>query len=144
MLTIDRIKREDLDDLAGLYCELVGEETNLNKMKKNFIWMEENPNYIILGAKKNEKVVGSVMGIICRDLAGECKPFMVIENVVVSTEYRGKSIGTKLMKGIEEIARDRNCYYTIFVSASDRKSAHKFYESFGYKLDAVQGFKKYL
>ena len=31
-----------------------------------------------------------------------------------------------------------------FISDAHRKEAHQFYESLGYKLDEVQGFKKYL
>jgi hypothetical protein len=30
------------------------------------------------------------------------------------------------------------------LSTVKRKGAHKFYESLGYQLDVVQGFKKYL
>lgn len=38
----------------------------------------------------------------------------------------------------------RGCFYTMFVSAADKKEAHTFYESIGYGFNAVQGFKKYL
>ena len=48
------------------------------------------------------------------------------------------------MEEIEKIGRKRNCYYTMFVSGGHRKESHKFYESVGYDLDFVQGFKKYL
>ncbi len=57
---------------------------------------------------------------------------------------RGKKIGKALIYEIENIGRERNCYYTIFVSGIQRKDAHRFYESIGYSLDSVQGFKKYL
>jgi len=64
--------------------------------------------------------------------------------MIVSEKHRGKGIGKELMKYIEDMAKQRDCYYIIFVSASIRKEAHHFYETMGYNLDAVQGFKKYL
>jgi GNAT superfamily N-acetyltransferase len=84
------------------------------------------------------------MGVVCHDLVGECRPFMVIENVIVSRDCRRQDVGTALMQAMEKIARRRKCYYIMFVSKSRRKEAHRFYESLGYRLDAVQGFKKYL
>ncbi|MHB8124263.1 MAG: hypothetical protein ACYDEJ_01250 [Desulfitobacteriaceae bacterium] len=48
------------------------------------------------------------------------------------------------MRRIEEIAIENRCNYIMFVSRSDRKDAHRFYESIGYSLDVVQGFKKFL
>jgi ribosomal protein S18 acetylase RimI-like enzyme len=144
MIEIKRIESNDLKDLSLLFEELSGKKTDFEIMVKNFEWINKNEDYIILGANYNGELVGSLMGIICHDLVGECKPFMVIENVIVSNNLRGKGIGKKLMTEIEKIGKERNCYYIMFVSGSQRKDAHKFYESLGYKLDEVQGFKKYL
>lgn len=69
---------------------------------------------------------------------------MVLENVIVKNSCRGLGIEKKLMEYIEDFSRKESCYYIIFVSSKTRKEAHKFYESLGYNLDAVQGFKKYL
>jgi ribosomal protein S18 acetylase RimI-like enzyme len=144
MIEIKKIEQSDLTDLSMIFEELSGKPTNFNLMFKNFEMMKRDNNYFILGAIYDRKLVGSLMGIICYDLVGECKPFMVIENVIVSNKYRGQGIGKKLMLEIEKIAKERNCYYTMFVSGAQRKEAHKFYESLGYKLNEVQGFKKYL
>lgn len=144
MIEIKRIERNDLKELSLLFEELSGKKTDFEIMVKNFEWISKNEDYIVLGAKYNGKLVGSLMGIICHDLVGECKPFMVIENVIVSSNLRGQGIGKKLMTEIERIGKEKNCYYTMFVSGAQRKEAHKFYESLGYKLDEVQGFKKYL
>lgn len=144
MVTLQYAKGDDLESLSELYEELAGKQTDLWKMKENFREMESNSSYIVLTAKEGNLVVGSVMGIICLDIVGECKPFMVIENVVVKSAWRERGIGAMLMKEIEEIGRKRNCYYTMFVSGSHRKESHQFYEAIGYDLDFVQGFKKYL
>jgi len=144
VVSIVDVNENDLIYLTYLYKELSNYKSDLNKMKNNFKWMKNNSDYIILGAKENDLLVGSVMGVICRDLIGGCRPFMVIENMIVASKYRGKGIGTMLMKHIEKIAIDKNCYYITLVSNINRKEAHRFYQTLDYKIDNVQGFKKYL
>jgi GNAT superfamily N-acetyltransferase len=144
MIEIKRIARTELPDLSRLFEELSGKPGCSKKMAENFEWIANNEDYILLGAFLDGKLAGSLMGIICHDLVGECQPFMVIENVIVSKNMRGCGIGKQLMQAIERLGKERNCYYTMFVSGTHRKDAHRFYESLGYRLDEVQGFKKYL
>jgi ribosomal protein S18 acetylase RimI-like enzyme len=144
MITIKPIGRADLTDLEALLAELSGKPTDAESMRKNFAWMEQNGDYYVLGAISDNRLAGALMGIVCRDLVGECQPFLVIENVIVSSRFRGQGIGKKLMLEMEKIGRERNCYYIMFVSGAQRREAHQFYQSLGYQLDVVQGFKKYL
>jgi len=144
MTEIVRINRNDLPELALLYQELTGSNSKLDLMENNFDFMNQNTDYILLGIKADSKLVGSLMGVMCRDLVGDCNPFMVIENVIVSGSYRKHGFGRLLMSEIEKIGKERNCHYLMFVSSSSRTSAHDFYVSCGYKSDAVKGFKKYL
>ena len=100
---------------------------------------------MLIGAKnESNELVGSLVGIFCHDIVGECEPFMLIENVIVKTNQRGLGIGKQLMTFIEEYTRKNSCYYIIFVSSAHRKEAHKFYDSIGYTLDFHKGFKKTL
>jgi len=144
LLTVRTATVNDLEALAQLYEELSGEKTNLYKMKDSFKLMELNLDYVVLVVKEGDLVVGTVMGIICLDIVSECKPFMVIENVIVKSAWRGGGIGKIFMEEIEEIGRNRDCNYTMFVSSGHRKEAHQFYKALGYDLDLVQGFKKFL
>jgi len=144
LISIQPVTADELDELATLYRELAGRNSPLRKMRKSFEWIQSNPDYIVLGARWKGILVGSLMGIICHDLVGECRPFMVLGNVIVSQRHRRRDIGKKLMQEIEKVARRRKCYYRMFVSKGQRKEAHRFYESLGYRLDAVKGFKKYL
>ncbi|MNW43199.1 Predicted N-acetyltransferase YhbS [Fontibacillus panacisegetis] len=143
MITIRQITRDDLKDLSQLYDDLIDKKTNYKKLVEVFETIKSNDNYYILGAFKDSELVGSVMGIICQDIVGECRPFMVIENVIVSNHIRRQGIGKKLMAKIEIIARDRNCYYIIFVSGGQRKEAHAFYEKLGFKDEKVEGYRKH-
>jgi GNAT superfamily N-acetyltransferase len=99
---------------------------------------------MLLVAEDKNRLIGSVMGILCEELYGEFKPFMVVEDVIVDKHHRRLGIASSLMRELEKYALKNNCNYIIFVTESDRKDAHKFYESIGYKADAYKGFKKRL
>jgi len=145
MITIKKIIYNDLGDLASLYEELIERQTNLQKFNESFDLINSDKNYILIGAKDdNGNLVGSLLGIICKDLGGECRPYIIVENVIVKRGCRGMGIGKVLMSFIEDFARKKNCYFTMLVSAFRRKDSHKFYEAIGYANDVVKGFKKYL
>lgn len=144
MTDIRHIAESDLPALARLYEELMGIPTNGDRMLQVFRSAESSGNYHILGAFHEGELAGSLMGIICLDFVGSCKPFMVIENVIVSSRIRRQGIGKKLMEAIEQIARDHDCGYIIFLSGEQRKEAHRFYEKLGYRDEQVEGFRKLL
>ncbi|CVK21373.1 hypothetical protein SPSPH_023630 [Sporomusa sphaeroides DSM 2875] len=104
----------------------------------------ENGTHILLSAVENERLIGSVMGVICEELYGNCKPFMILENMIVDNKCRNKGIGKALIAEIEKIAIDKNCTQIILVTEIDRIDACKFYESAGYSPTKNKGFKKKL
>lgn len=145
MTTIVRIEEPDLEELAILSQELCGRETNITCLKENFEKIVRDPNYLLIGAKDaRNRLIGSVMGIICMDFVGECRPFVVMENLIVDEKARGLGVGKLLVSYIEDRARERNCFYLTFTSLAIRTEAHAFYEGIGYPKGMVEGFKKYL
>ena len=91
--------------------------------------------------KENDKIVGTVLGIVCHSIPLIGMPFMVVEDVVVKSEYRKKGIGKKLFDEIDRIALENNCGYSFLVSGERRKVAHIFYDKQGYN-EPVKGFRK--
>jgi GNAT superfamily N-acetyltransferase len=145
LITVEPIHLQDLEELAVLYQDLNAVQTNREEMRKAFHSMENRPEYLLFGAWTEAKeLVGSLMGILCTDLIGECRPFVVLENLIVSPGSRRQGVGAKLIQHMEDYARERNCYYTMLVSRMHRTGAHAFYEAVGYLPGVVQGFKKYL
>ncbi|WP_028546977.1 GNAT family N-acetyltransferase [Paenibacillus taiwanensis] len=143
MITIEPISREDLIALSGLYEELMGVASSLSRMETVFERIAANPQYMLLGAKCEGELAGSIMCVLCSDLVGNCQPFMLIENVVVSSRFRRLGIGNKLMEHAEHLARRCDCTCMMLISGAQRTEAHRFYEALGYTVD-VKGFKKML
>lgn len=120
------------------------EESSLVRMQETFARLRNDPDYVFLVAEVDDEIAGSLMGIICEELYGECRPFLVIEDVIVDREFRQQGIGSALIREIESYAVSRNCNYIIFVSELERTDAVPFYRSLGYAPDSYRGFKKRL
>jgi ribosomal protein S18 acetylase RimI-like enzyme len=145
MISIDSLMFEDLHGLKDVYENgFEGTKTDMVMMLKTFDLIRNNPAYQILCAKIDDRVVGSVMGVVCNELFGKCLPFMVVENVVVSSEFRRQGIAKQLLVRLEEIAKEHKCTTILFVSSEHRIGAHKLYESLGFGIDKVNGYRKRL
>ena len=144
MITINQVITADLQGLKALYEDAFGGETDFGKMVETFNNIKSNPNQIILVAKSEGIVVGSVLGVVCHELIGRCTPFMVLEDVAVLSSFRRKGIARMLLTEIENRAKQKDCNMILFVSSIQREGAHKLYESMGYGADKVNGYRKRL
>jgi ribosomal protein S18 acetylase RimI-like enzyme len=143
-MEIVALKGQDLPDLARLYRQFRGEQSCLEDMRKTFRRLQKNANYTLLGVRVGGSLVASVMGILCEELYGRCRPFMVVEDVIVDRAHRRRGIGSLLMRAIEEEALRNNCGYIMLVTDAVRVEALGFYESLGYHPDRYRACKKYL
>lgn len=143
MISIKPIEEEHLPQLSLLLEELTGTGADPAVFGQTYRMIRQNEHYLVMGAFHGGELAGTAMGIVCLDLAGACRPFMVVENVVVSSRHRKLGIGRRLMLALEEQARERNCYYIILVSGKQRLEAHRLYESLGYRDEGAEGFRKH-
>jgi GNAT superfamily N-acetyltransferase len=141
---IVELTEDDLEALAGLYNQFWGEESDVARMREVFSRLATNPDYIFLGKRHDGRIVGSVMGIVCEELYGQCQPFIVVEDVVVDRDHRRQGVGRALIRELEQRAVERGCSYIILVTEEERVGAHRFYQSMGYDPDKYKGFKKRL
>ena len=141
-MKIDKLTEQDLEPLSEIFVQFWHEKSSLDKMRATFSRIAINPAYLLLTAKHNGRLVGFVMGIICEELYGQCKPFMVIEDLIVDANQRRNGIGTALMRELEKSAIAHGCCQIIFVTEAERTEAHQFYMSLGYDYEPYKGFKK--
>lgn len=141
MIKIERLKKEDIPQLLELYKELVLFDNKVCEAEKLYEEIIKDDNYYLIAAKKDNELLGSMLGVCCKSLASMGEPFLVIEDVVVKENTRGMGIGKKLMDEIDKFAIEKRCNYAILVSSDHREAAHKFYEKVGF-VDGVLGFRK--
>jgi ribosomal protein S18 acetylase RimI-like enzyme len=141
-MIIREMQIEDVKPLSALYYQFWNEGSDIVKMKDKFTQLQHNDAYILLCAFESEKLVGSVMGIVCEELYGECKPFLVVENMIVDNNFRRKGIGKALFTELEKRAKTRLCTQIILVTETNRENACRLYESVGFHTTANKGYKK--
>ncbi|HEY8909393.1 MAG TPA: GNAT family N-acetyltransferase [Desulfosporosinus sp.] len=142
MIVREMIK-EDIPQLAQLYTQFWGEESCIDTMYIKFNKFQENGSHILLSAVEDNHLIGSVMGVICEELYGNCKSFLVLENMIVDKVQRNRGIGKALISELERRAAEK-CDQIILVTETSRIDAYRFYESVGYKPEIHKGFKKKL
>jgi GNAT superfamily N-acetyltransferase len=134
---------DDLPQLAALYRQFWNEPSDVAKMRAQFEKINQQNTHILLSALADHRLVGSVMGVVCEELYGDCRPFLVVENMVVDQAMRRRGVGTQLLGELEKQARVRMCTQMILVTETDRSDACRFYETYGFSRD-IKGYKKKL
>lgn len=143
-MKIRRMIKKDIPELALLYKQFWNENSSVELMEKRFLELQNNPGYVFVCALVNNRLIGSVLGIICQELYGECKPFLLVEDLIVDEKYRRKGAGKALMIEIERIAIQHECYQILFITENDRIDTIAFYTFLGFNPNTHKGFKKSL
>ena len=141
-MDVGDIIRDELPQLAALLRELTGLATPPDRLGAAHAALAANPGARVLGARHEGRLAGAACGFLCPDIVGACRPFLVVENVVVAPAWRLLGVGRLLMDALEGWARQRDCSYALLVSGPTRREAHAFYAALGYEPCA--GFKKRL
>jgi GNAT superfamily N-acetyltransferase len=143
-MNISHVTSADLEELAGLYQQLGATTTCLEQMEAALNKDMATDNPVILVARIDGKVVGTLLAATCQMLFGECRSFMIVEDVVVDEAYRRKGVGKALMQYAEQMARQRNCSYIMLITDTARVESQAFYDALGYKSAEYCAFKKHL
>jgi len=79
-MAINKIEFSDINQYAKLCDELFGSQTNLLELEKALKKILANDDYILVGLKNEEgELIGSVMGILCQDTVGDCRPLLFLK-----------------------------------------------------------------
>lgn len=143
-MIIRNICKQDLPQLALLYEQFWGEKSYPEKMARQLKKLEGRNTHIVLTAVEGDELLGSVMGIVCEELYGDCRPFLVVENMIVDKACRRTGVGRALLAELENRAKARGCTQMILVTEKSRQDACGFYESAGFEPNKHTGYKKKL
>lgn len=86
-------------------------------------------------AKENDEIIGAVMGFTCFSE-------VYIDDLIVMENYRGKKIGTLLIKTLEEYYG--NYEFDNINLCTNEFQAPEFYEKLGFKLEFIRKNKNNL
>lgn len=139
----------DLDELLVLYDQLEGEHgegssgAGPDAAAVLASILAERSRHLLVAEQSDGRVLGSADLLIVSNLTHGCRPWAIVENVIVSEDSRGLGVGRSLMQRVAEIATRQDCYKIQLLSRRERAGAHAFYGRLGYGAVA-EGFRRYL
>lgn len=91
-------------------------------------------------AEEENQIMGTYTFYLCPNLARDCRPFAVIENVIVDASRRRREIGKTLMNHAIETAKELGCYKLMLCTSADWNDNVQFYLSCGF-INNKTGFE---
>jgi len=107
-LIFDKLKEQDLEEVAQIYDAERPMNTNRTKMKQTFNQIKDNSDYKMIVAKFNNEIVGFAKVIIHHDIFEDCKDYATIWSV--RRKYKRQGVGTKMFRVIEEDLKSIELY----------------------------------
>lgn len=104
-LEIRELKKGDMPALAIQCRAFWGGLSDVPVMERQRETMQAEGNALVLGALAGGELLGSLTGYFCRDLYGACRPFLLIENMVVVQTARRQGVGRRLLAELGRRAR---------------------------------------
>jgi GNAT superfamily N-acetyltransferase len=145
---IREVNTHDASDMAELLRQLsssdeasVTEET-VNAIKAKIADMSQLEHMMVFGYELDGKIVGTCTLGRVEGLSKGCRPFAIIENVVVLDTIRSKGIGKQLVRHAMAQAEKWNCYKVILETGSKDEWKLRFYDSCGLTRGGKTAFMK--
>jgi ribosomal protein S18 acetylase RimI-like enzyme len=144
-ITIRPASQADVPALLALYAELHPDDPSPPATTALDAWraIEAQAGRTVLVAESAGSVIGTIDCATLPNLTRVARPFMLVENVVVTAEHRRSGVGAALLEAAVTMARQAACYKVQLMSRVSRQAAHAFYESHGFRAVA-QGYRLYL
>ena len=134
-LVIRPAELRDSDRLARLIGQL-GYEAAPDHVAERLAVMQ-GEGRLVLVAETDGEVVGCLSTSVMRVLHRPA-PVGRISMMVVDAAFRGRGIGSKLVRAAEEALAEQGCYMVEVTSHVRRTEAHRFYERLGYERTSVR------
>lgn len=142
---IEDLKFSDIEECYELNSLIFNEKWDLSEIKnlyKRLHKMKDSYRFLVV-KDHNNKIIGYVSCVIAYNLFDGGRPYMELWWLGIHPNYRRKGIASKLIKHVENIAKDYNCEFICFSSESNRIDAHEFYKKNGYEIDSLGFIKEF-
>ena len=120
-IKIEKMQFGDIPYVAELDKQSISESWSEQNYKESL----ENPNYIILVAKTEDKIIGFISMYCATDEGYIC-------NIAVEKSYRKCGIGTSLMNEIITFSKDKDLKFLTLEVRESNTNAIKFYKKLNF------------
>ena len=131
-MEIRKAKKNDLESIFSLICELEDNIIDNNQFCKVYIKNLSDKNIYYIVAEEHEKVIGFA-SVHIQLLLHHVGRIAEIQELIVTKQYQGSQIGYMIMKELRSIAVSNDCINIEVCCNRMREKSHAFYEKFGMK-----------
>jgi GNAT superfamily N-acetyltransferase len=130
-----------LNELFSLEKEFIPNETLQKKALETIINDEKIGNILVCTYENRVVAMVNLLYSISTALGSRV---VILEDMIVSNEYRDKNIGSKLLEFAKEFAKSKGIERITLLTDDDNFKAHKFYEKNGFKKSSMVVFRTFL
>jgi len=130
---IRAVNEHDVDEVIVLLKQLSPYPVNpdLDMVRAKLREIEACDHVRVFGFENDGKVVGMCTVGRIEGISKDCRPFAVIENVVVHESVRRKGIGSQLVRRAIDQAEEWCCYKVVLETGTKKEEKLCFYENCG-------------
>jgi GNAT superfamily N-acetyltransferase len=138
------INEHDAVEMAELIRQLASSnaEIHTDTIRSKILEMAQLDHLRVFGYEQDGRIVGTCTLAKIEGLSHGCRPFAVIENVVVLDSVRSKGIGRQLVRHAIDLAQTWDCYKVVLETGTKQEWKLKFYESCGLTRGSKTAFIK--
>lgn len=147
-MQIRKATLKDIEALSKLLSELFAQEVefvpNEKSQQKGLrkIIKDKNVGHIFVATKHGKLIaMTNLLYTISTALGGKVG---IIEDVIVTSEHRGKGVGKAILGYVIEYAKRKKLKRLTLFTDSENFQAHGFYQMQGFHLSSMVQFKKSL
>ena len=140
-------RTHDLDSLVELLRQLFAIEADFafapNSQRRGLALLIENERAAVLVAESDGQVVGMCTGQLTISTA-DGGPALLVEDVVVDQEHRGRGLGPRLLAALENWAANQGAARLQLLADRNNEAGLAFYEKLGWRRTELICLRKRL
>jgi GNAT superfamily N-acetyltransferase len=141
MITIEPARLADIPELVELLLVLFAQEAEFSpapeKHAAGLSAILSRPEVGLILVARSESCLLGMVSLLFTVSTAEGGPVCVLEDMVVLPEYRGQSVGSKLLVAAIQTAQSRGFLRVTLLTDRANERALRFYESHGFHKSAM-------